>query len=355
MSTYNKKSDSIVSKVLLTVFVFSCLIEPMLAEERVTTPSFVQAKRIQQGILEYPTSQRRSNNSGIVEMLLMIGTDGLVFEPMVTHSTKPQFEKAALNALADYRFSPALLDGEPVESIYELRVMFMMEEGKAAVSSKFSKRYEAARIELEKVPQDQQKIVKKIQELESSNNLSPYAYAHLNQARLEYASLFGNIKDQINVIESMLLFEGRTGLYGRFLDEGVRQSLRQKLFTLSVQKQLYGDAFHAYNRLQEIDPSAEKKYGATMDEMNTIRNSDKPVAVGLQIDSRQHTELYLFRRTFYLSAVQGELSGIKLRCRNKFKHLPLQIDSEYEIPKDWGYCNLQVIGSADTTFNLVQL
>lgn len=135
---------------LLLVLIGSAPIESTLAEESASKTSFTEAAPTKREPPAYPTSQRAANNAGVVELLVMVATDGAPFATMVTRSSKPQFEKAALNAIADYQFSPALLNGEPVESSYNLRIILMMQERSDAVTPKFENRYRAARAELEK-------------------------------------------------------------------------------------------------------------------------------------------------------------------------------------------------------------
>ena len=355
MNTYKKQRNKIVSAILLVIVFSSALTGPLGAEGGASTSDFVPPERIKLGPPIYPTSQRGSRNAGMVEMLFMIGVDGATFEPIVTRSTKPQFEKAALDAVNDYRFSPALFNGELADSSHDIRVMFMMQESKDSVSPRFASRYKAIRKKLDGNSPDEKEVLKKILSLEKTKQLSPYAYGYLNLVKFQYYSRFGTPKQQIDAIESTLLFEGRTGINGKFLDEDLRRSMRDKLFVLNVQAQRYGDAMRAYRQLVKIDPNAKQKYGNTIDEIQAIRDGDNPTVIDMDIHPRGYTSLDLFKRVFYFSDINGELTGIKLRCRNKFAELPLQLESEYKIPNSWGYCNLQVIGTAETTFKLVQI
>jgi len=39
---------------------------------------------------------------------------------------------------------------------------------------------------------------------------------------------------------------------------------------------------------------------------------------------------------------------LKLRCTKKFKQLDFVPEAEYQIPKSWGLCKVQVIGDPGT-------
>ena len=104
----------------------------------------------------------------------------------------------------------------------------------------------------------------------------------------------------------------------------------------------------------KIDPEAEQKFRKMLDEIHQGIDSDQATGIELKIHERGHTALDLFESRFSFSDIKGQLSEIKLRCRNKFQQLDFNADAEYEIPKSWGHCQLQVIGEAGTEFVLVQ-
>ena len=72
---------------------------------------------------EYPKVARQIGASGVVEVEAMIGTDGRVKNAKVLKGN-PMLQKAALDAVNEWRYKPALLNGKPVESPVQIKLNF---------------------------------------------------------------------------------------------------------------------------------------------------------------------------------------------------------------------------------------
>ncbi len=75
---------------------------------------------------EYPKVARQIGASGIVEIEATIGTDGRVKNPKVTRGN-PMLQKAAIDAVLEWKYKPALLNGKPVESPVQIKLNFTPE------------------------------------------------------------------------------------------------------------------------------------------------------------------------------------------------------------------------------------
>lgn len=76
----------------------------------------------------YPTSEQRAQRDGSVRLRVTIGTDGRVRGVERLDATSDAFWRATeRHALARWRFRPATVDGEPVESTKVLSVYFRIE------------------------------------------------------------------------------------------------------------------------------------------------------------------------------------------------------------------------------------
>jgi len=73
---------------------------------------------------EYPRMARQTGASGIVEVDAIIGTDGRVKNPKVS-KCNPMLQKAAIDAVLEWRYKPAMLDGKLVESSVQIRLNFV--------------------------------------------------------------------------------------------------------------------------------------------------------------------------------------------------------------------------------------
>jgi protein TonB len=64
---------------------------------------------------------------GVVEIQAIIGRDGTVLAPRVVNADiHPAFASAALEAVKQWRYSPTLLNGQPVEISTTISVRFSM-------------------------------------------------------------------------------------------------------------------------------------------------------------------------------------------------------------------------------------
>jgi TonB family protein len=75
---------------------------------------------------EYPKVARQIGASGVVEIEAIIGTDGRVRNAKVTKGN-PMLQKAAIDAVNEWKYKPALLNGKPVESPVQIKLNFAPE------------------------------------------------------------------------------------------------------------------------------------------------------------------------------------------------------------------------------------
>lgn len=73
----------------------------------------------------YPEDAKNAGIQGIVILETIIGTDGSVQEAKILRGV-PQLDKAALDAVIQWRYTPTLLNGEPVEVVMTVTVTFSL-------------------------------------------------------------------------------------------------------------------------------------------------------------------------------------------------------------------------------------
>ena len=71
----------------------------------------------------YPPEARAANVQGSVEVLATIGKDGVPRDLRVTRG-QPQLAAAAIAAISRWRYRPAMLNGQPEESLITITVNF---------------------------------------------------------------------------------------------------------------------------------------------------------------------------------------------------------------------------------------
>lgn len=89
-----------------------------------TGGQLVQAKVISRVDPEYPKLARQAGASGVVELEATISADGKVKNPRVVHGNS-MLQKAAIDAVLQWHYQPAMLNGKPVESPVEIKLNFV--------------------------------------------------------------------------------------------------------------------------------------------------------------------------------------------------------------------------------------
>ena len=74
----------------------------------------------------YPKSGRDARVEGVEKVQLLVGIDGHVHSPRVIQSLSPDFDEEALAAIKEWRFKPAMKDGQPVPIWIVIEVSFKM-------------------------------------------------------------------------------------------------------------------------------------------------------------------------------------------------------------------------------------
>ena len=316
---------------------------------------FIDVQPIHRAPPVYPTSQRRKQNDGLVELIFMVDEKGSTFEPVVLRSSHKSFESVALYALTKYQYSPRIVNGKAVESVQSIRIIFQMENSRNFVSNDFVELYQSSIKTLEEEPVDLIKASSLISKMESNKHLNRFSLVHLFLVKFKYVNKFGTNNEKIEAIKQLLVFERwATESKGKVLDNSLAVLVRRNLVNLYIETQRYGDALLAMLNLENIDPYAKAAYSESKAKMHEIYYNDQLVSTNIVLTERGYVSVILFKRNFTFSNIEGQIRTVKLRCRNKFTELHFNPESDYKIPKSWGTCHIQVIGEVGTSAQLVQ-
>lgn len=76
----------------------------------------------------YPPSARREGRTGAVTVEFLVDESGLVVDPRIATSSDPEFEEAALRAVAQWRFEPGRRHGRVVRFRMSVPIHFSLNE-----------------------------------------------------------------------------------------------------------------------------------------------------------------------------------------------------------------------------------
>jgi TonB family protein len=101
---------------------------PAAAPRRIRVGGNVQATRMLKMVRPaYPPAARDNGVQGSVILRAVIGVDGgLLSTQLVSTLADPDLAKAALDAVGQWRYTPTLLNGEPVEVVTTITVNFVL-------------------------------------------------------------------------------------------------------------------------------------------------------------------------------------------------------------------------------------
>lgn len=85
------------------------------------------AKLIQGGLPEYPATSRGKGIQGMVLLEAVISTHGVPLSLKVLSSPDQQLSEAAMNAVKNWRYRPTLLNGNPIEVVTTISVVFRLQ------------------------------------------------------------------------------------------------------------------------------------------------------------------------------------------------------------------------------------
>ncbi|MCI0536786.1 MAG: energy transducer TonB, partial [Verrucomicrobiales bacterium] len=77
----------------------------------------------------YPPELRKARIEGSVTLVFVLSEEGRVEEPRVENSSRPEFEKPALEAIRKWRFRPGMKDGQAVRTYIRIPMKFRVASG----------------------------------------------------------------------------------------------------------------------------------------------------------------------------------------------------------------------------------
>ncbi len=84
---------------------------------------------VSQAAPAYPAELRKAKIEGLVTLVFVLNEDGRVEEPRVENSSRPEFEKPALEAIRKWRFRPGVKDGQAVRTYVRIPMRFRVASG----------------------------------------------------------------------------------------------------------------------------------------------------------------------------------------------------------------------------------
>jgi TonB family protein len=315
---------------------------------------FVEVVPLHRAPPVYPKSELIDGNSGMAEIEFMIDEAGQVFAPRILRSTAANFESAALAGVKLYRYEPAMFNGKAIQSRAAIIIKFEVEGENEGVSKRFSRMYKRVFKELDSDEPELSKIEQSMNSMFIAGNLSTYALARYSLLELRVAMSFGDLSQQMDATRKLLMFDKDVSEKNRALDKSTLQSVRYSLFNSLVRTQRFAEALEVYSTIKWEGEKVTPELISTVAKIEQLRQDGGQSVIDIDLGERGYSIEHLLNNSLTVVDVDGVITSLNLRCQRKFKQLSFVAGSDYQYPKSWGPCLVEVVGEPGTVAKLVQ-
>lgn len=322
--------------------------QPDLSEHIATV---IQAQPVKRVDPEYPVSSARKGQEGWVAVSFVINEDGEVEDPVVQDSSGLKaFEKATLQAVKRWQYSPAVQDGKPIQQCRNMVRMDFRLQGKSGVTRKFMRRFREVADAIS--AGDLAVAAEQLAEMKDEQLWNHTESAYFWLADSYYAKA---IQDDVRELKSV---RRATIIDNENINKATRQYLLERRFVLAVNQSEYRDALETYSKLVELADNKEEplaQLSPYADKVRELVTSTKPMIRKASINEDGRVFHDLSRNVFGLNIAQGELNEVQIRCDNKLSRFTAVSQSEWHIPATWGQCSVYVSGTPGAEFEVIEL
>lgn len=346
-------------------FALFALGQPVVAQEAPgisRIEEVVEAEVLERQNPSYPEQELRRGGEGWVAMSFMVSETGEVTDAMVESSSGGKaFERAALEAVQKWRYSPAQLYGQPVESSLDTVIYFSVSLGNAdplQPPRKVVRSYEDLQAAL--LANDLTRAEALLAELRARPNRKIYEEALLNWYESLYLDVTnGDPEEKRQKLRAAIGFDRKR----TYLDPETFVVGMGRLFALDIRAGDLGSALDTYERLtsDEVAQRADRyetvkpAFETAVREIEQVVAGDRTLSFPGKVGEHDYWVHRLVRRSFSIANIQGSLEELSVRCRyRRMTFTPLTGEQTWTVPASFGTCRIFLKGDPGTTFDLYE-
>ncbi len=336
----------------------SALVPPALAvaqePQAVETETFVPITPILRSNPEYPLVAQRFGNEGWVMLSFVVSETGEVEEPMIEDSSGVEaFERAALDAIRRWRYTPATVNGEPVEqSMLKTRITFALEGPATGATRRFQDAYRAIRRLLD--AGDYAAAEPLLGEMEFGGRQNLYEDA------LFWALKYGYLEgvQSTDTAAKQRALQLALGHQADHLPADMLVALFQRLYVLQVQATDFSAARSTFERLRDSEAASKSDQHAravaeltpSYEQIERVIAGPQVLTVKAEIGQYDYWVHDLMRRSFSIATVNGRIDAVDVRCeRGTRRYASFPDGAVWQVPESWGECGVYIKGERGTT------
>lgn len=315
--------------------------------------SYTSAKALERVEPKFPRRAARKASDGWVQLSYVIDTEGNVRDIVPMNNVGDSaFVDAAINAVKQWKFEPAVANGEAIEQCDNtLQMDFILSNG-AGVSRKFNTLMFNGRNALsEGNLEGAQAELNKMDNMKRTNMTEVFWRNHL---AISLYNQTGELeKKHVAVVRA------RRSLNAINLEDDQKAKLHsyllQEEFAYLANHRYYASAMSTFDKLKKVDQKTADLYLDGVKKVEALIAGNNPIFVDAEINKSGRWNYDLARRAFTISEINGRLDKLEIRCSRKFRSFTISEQSQWKIPESWGKCNIHVLGEEKSKFKLVEV
>lgn len=315
--------------------------------------SYTSAKTLERVEPKFPRRAARKASDGWVQLSYVIDTEGNVKDVVPLNNVGDSaFIDAAMTAVKQWKFEPAIANGEAIEQCDNMLQMDFMLSNGAGVSRKFNTLMSNGRSALSEG--NLEGVKTELDKMDSMKRINMTEVFWRNHLAI---SLYNQTGEQDKKHQAVV--KARSSLHAINLEGDQKTKLHsyllQEEFAYLANHRFFASALHTFDKLNEVDPKTADLYLAGLKKVETMIAGSEPIFVEAEINDSGRWNYYLARRAFTLSEIDGRLDKLEIRCSRKFRSFTISEQSQWKIPESWGKCNIHVLGEENSKFKLVEV
>lgn len=302
----------------------------------------------------YPAMARSRAQEGWVQLSFVIGADGRVVDPVVQDSSGlPAFERAAIKAAASMRYSPATVDGKPVEQCAAgLRIRFRLAGMPLGATRGFAARFRDAEAAL--AAGDAARAAVIAGEIEAQGVSNNYESTRLFVLQAQIREAGSDNVGALALLERVMC----SGLDS--LEPETRRDLLRTTFWKSIRLQRWPVALRAaefMKRAEREDPDVSRALAEVRAAVAGPLPLTFPGEIGYRSGAQEgpaNWQHELLRREFAFDRIDGPVGDFEIRCDWRRLRAKVNTTDAWRIPDSWGACTILVFGEPGARLRLVE-
>ena len=311
--------------------------------------TFTPPERIKTTNPLYPRTRQYQGGEGWVALNFMIDTEGVPYDITVnTSSGDSAFERAAIRAVEEWRYQPAMFQGQPIDAGTLANITFLLSGGSGATPffARYWKRYQKA-----EAAGDTETMAKALTKIEEHNrNIYEEAFYQLLLSRRHQTS--GDVEAEYIAVTRAAFLDHDKGYLPEAALTGVL--LRKMNLELELNKLAQARKTISALRRRELDEDLDGRLADIAAAIETAATAEGVIKSTGRIRSDNQYVHSLLKSSFALADIDGDIAEARLHCDKGYVGFAYRDDMQYRVKADWSNCTLILIGDPATTFVLIE-